>query len=557
MGQQCCGKKQDSSLHNGQKPQTATSPPSEHTQQQNDKQNVDSNKNYHNPASDVDLAIENQPNSQIPTTCPVIDVSYEINNDDDDENKNDIDGDHDVMPSYHIPNLMQEEFVSELAQDQGSVESLELLFTNFNPKNFYFPYGDRYLVHHYNKVWYDHTKRESIILALTQSRVEFFTLSVDSLIDIICDYAYDKNDYLTLIVPKMTIPQIALSSFNATRNVNNHNDAFEARYAYDINYSSDDMIIYTTLNDINSKENDNMAVGLQYMGTVANVNVNVHRWRTNNHDYDKNKYVLLNNYKDIINKNFDNEYCVYQYCFKTYRQKKKLTPWRDEGTAVHPKATRKCFSFQIGIFLLDDHRHDSGHDHNDDDDKSISDKYSDNDEKSTSDCTGSGSKGISVTNIYYGWEYELSEYNLSGELCDSINVVAYEDHSWNKKSHHHKFNARWKRKDHMLDYDIDLLQENEYLLFEIDMNHSKMVLAGQTFHFIQDIPQHIIKFLLDENNKGKFCIGAGFDQINRELCDCLGIGLVKINFDHYCKMFPTHVQYVQEKTNQLLSDNES
>ena len=273
------------------------------------------------------------------------------------------------------------------------------------------------------------------------------------------------------------------------------------------------MIIYATLNDIN-------------------------RWRSKNSDYFrslKNKYVFLNNSQEIMNNNFDNEYCVYQYCFKTFRKNEKLSPWQDSRRTVYPDhdLTTECFTFQIGIFLLDDH------DNHIDDEQSLR----------LIDCINTGSKGIAVKNIYYGWKYELEKYDISDKLCDTITVVEYVGHDWVRNTKYYKYDMcdiRSRRK--CFNHDTDLLHENEYLLFEIDMKHSKMILAGQTFIYIKDIPLHIINFLLDPNNKGKFCIGAGFEKINCELAEYLGIGLVRINFDYYCKMFPTHVQYVKEKT---------
>ena len=429
---------------------------------------------------------------------------------------------------------------SDLAQDidRDSVkplDSLQLHYTNLNPENFYFAHGNRYLVHHDTKVWYDHPKRESIALALTQSVTEFFTFSFDDLIDIICDYAYDKNNDLSLIVPMALPIATSLSSSNAARgdvinvsnsnnsnNSNNWNDDDAFRDRYDINYSPDGMIIYATLNDINRWRS-------KISGCFGSLNL-------------KNKYVLLNNCKEIMNNNFDNEYCVYQFCFKTFRKKEKLTPWQDHGMTISPDLTRECFTFQIGIFLLDDH--DSSHVDND--------MYNHNDDEGSfrlSDCINTSSEAIGVKNIYYGWQYKLEEYETNGELCDCMHVVEYVDHGhlWKRKNYKYDTcDIGTRRKYH--NYDTDLLQENEYLLFEIDMKHSRMVLAGQTFLYIKDIPPHIINFLLNENSKGKFCIGAGFEKINCELADYLGIGLVRINFDYYCKMFPTHLQYVKEKT---------
>ena len=149
-------------------------------------------------------------------------------------------------PSKHNP-APDSDLTQDIDRDSVKpLESLQLHYTNFNPENFYFAHGDRYLVHHDTKVWYGHTKRESITLALAQSLMEFFTFSCDELIDIICEYAYDKNNDLTLIVPMALPIATSSSSSNATHggvtnvsnsnNSNNSNDNDAFRDRYDINY---------------------------------------------------------------------------------------------------------------------------------------------------------------------------------------------------------------------------------------------------------------------------------------------------------------------------------
>ena len=297
-------------------------------------------------------------------------------------------------------------------------------YPNFNPQNFFFPCGDK-LVHGADdcNVWYEYTHRQDIKTALKESKmIQEYLLCIDGLIDIICDYTYDNDDYLTLIRP--FIP-VQISPF--------FHHKFNAQYK--MTKSTDNMIQYAIVTDLDA---DN--------------------WERRYSEFAESMYIMLNNNMQVFNDDFNNQNCVYQYCFKTYCKLGKVCPQvslvkYNIGSSIDgSEPSDTDLRFRIGIFLL-----------NINNENNVIDKHGYND---------SCNPKIVVSNTYFAWEWESILY-ASGRKAKDVNIVEYYGGSVrNNEIKHKRFNVCYGTIDGN-NQSYDLFEKNEYLLFEIDLNEKK------------------------------------------------------------------------------------